>query len=128
MRRFIIFLIICIGFFAWFCHFFNSGKLQKYLDEHPNPSWGVRVQYYMGQFFYFRKERKKAIECAEKVLKVYPKSSCVPKALFLKAKSLHELGKRAEAIKAYKKYFETYPNFSKAKLAKKRYRRLVGID
>lgn len=128
MRPFVIFLVVCIAFFAWFSHIFKSGKLQKYLDERPNPSWGVRLQYYMGQYYYFRKEREKSLGCADRVLKVYPKSPFVEHALFLRAKCLQELKKKEEAAEAYKKFFETYPKSPKVRVAEKRYRRLIGYE
>ena len=98
-------------------HIFKTGKLQNYLDKHPNPTWGVRTQYYIAKYYAMRRKNKKSIESAERILKIYPKTPFAEYALYLKANNLKELSMIKEARKTYQLFIETYPDSKKRKLA-----------
>ena len=121
MRSLIIFFVICVSILMAFAHIFKTGKLQNYLDKHPNPTWVVRTQYYIAKYYSLRRNPQKSIESTERILKFYPKTPFAEHALYLQAYNLKELGKIKEARQTYLLFIETYPDSKKRTLAKKKH-------
>ncbi len=126
MRKFLIFLIIVFIIVVWFFNFCKSGKLQTYLDDHPHPTWGPRIQYYIANFYLFRSDYQTCLEAADRVYTVYPKSVYAENAMYLSTRCLENLGKRSEAMTLLEKFREEYPDSDKSKVAEKRYRKMRG--
>ena len=105
-------------------HIFKTGKLQNYLDKHPNPTWGVRTQYYIAKYYELRRKNQKSIESTDRILKIYPKTPFAEYALYLKANNLRELGNIKEARKTYQLFIKTYPDSKKLKIAEIKLERL----
>jgi TolA-binding protein len=126
MRSLLIFLAVVAAFIFGLYHFYASGKLQQFLDKHPNQTWGVRTQYYLTQLYVIKSEYSKAIDSADRILKLYPKTKFAENALYMKAKSLEFNNQKQEAADAYKLFIETYPNSSSAEFADRRNKKLLG--
>ncbi|MBD3271661.1 MAG: hypothetical protein GF384_03880 [Elusimicrobia bacterium] len=110
MRGFILIVLIIISIGIGFSHYFNSGKFQQYLDNHPEISWVPRAQYYVGQYYFLRNDHTRSIDAVDRILTVHPKSVYAQKGLYLKCKNFEYLKQWNDAYECYQLYLKTYPD------------------
>jgi len=98
--------------------YLGSEDFQRYADESKAP-WTCRVNIIMGKFNMMLSRHDKAILWFNPVLTRCPKTSMTEEAMFQIAVNLEQMGRRAEAIEAYKKYAEVYKGSKRSRLALK---------
>jgi len=76
----------------------------------------------MGEAFYDQQDYKKAIECFDKLLSLYPDGNKVPDALLKTALSYQNLGDAATAKSWSERLLATYPQTAAAAVAREKIR------
>jgi TolA-binding protein len=84
-------------------------KVETYTDQHRDADWAPRVEYYIGNYYYYLTKYDKALEVYEWILYVYKKSDVADKAQYRIARCYESQGNNTKAIAAYKKFLATYP-------------------
>jgi len=91
---------------------------QDFLIRYKTTRLAADVQYWIGESFYGKKDYIKAIDAFEKVIRDYPTSEKVPRALLKSGYAWSEIGDKAKAELCLKKVVEVYPFSNEGTLAR----------
>lgn len=91
---------------------------QEVIKRYPTSELADNAQYWIGEVHYDRKDYALALEQFRKVEQDYPTGDKVPASLLKIGMSLQELGKPAEARRAFESLVERFPSTEEARLAR----------
>jgi len=121
MKKFLVFLVLIVGFIYWFKGFVQSGGFEKFLDSHPNQTINPAVEYYWGMMLNLANREQSAVYRLSSVVKKYPKSEYAPTAWIEYIGVLDNLGDRGRVLDESKKFLESdYSSHPRAVIIKKK--------
>lgn len=89
------------------------GKLDQFINRHPNSDSVPEALFFLGQSYYRIKDYQKAMTTYKKIdsnFSLYPKAG---EALYKVGKCLEALGNKDFAVRVFKKVATKYPSFNK---------------
>lgn len=98
----------------------STGKLDEFIDTHPEYTWGPGVEYYIGFFQDFFGNADKSIERFRRVVQKYPGTKYGPAAQYKIATIFDNRGNNRLTIEEYQKLLDLFPDSPYAEDAKKR--------
>jgi TolA-binding protein len=120
MKKFILILLIIVGFFMWLNNFVTEGKLLVFLDEHPHSVWTPRCLYFIGNIYFLCNSHENAIMYFYRIVDKYPETERVIDIEYMMGRSYEEMRKYKEAEEVYKRILDKYPgNKYTSKIQKK---------
>lgn len=103
----------------------SSGKIdlallqfQDYLRWYGTTDLAPNAQYHIGDILYGKSDYQSALPAFDSVLEKYPESQKTPDALFMKGRSLMQLGQRTAAAAEYRELVKRFPNHETAAKAR----------
>lgn len=100
--------------------FVRSGKLERFLDAHPNPRLNSAVEYYWAILLDLSGRKESALYRYERVKDNYEKMNYAPMAWSNMITIYFEDNKRSVVMEECEKFIEKYPGHPKVELCKKR--------
>ena len=107
MKKLVFLLIIFILMVIY--HEKILDQVEEYTDKHREAGWAPKVEYYIGNFYYYTTKYDKAIEIYEWILYTYKKSDYADDAQYMQARCYEDQRDFAKAMAAYRKFLGTYP-------------------
>jgi outer membrane protein assembly factor BamD (BamD/ComL family) len=120
MRKFLVLTIIVAVVAVWCKGFVRSGRMDDYLDRHPNPQLNAPLEYYWGVLLELVSHTSSAEYRFERVQDKYPKSEYAPLAWSEIIEMLDGQGKHDQVVLEGKKFLVTYPQHPKAELIRRK--------
>lgn len=114
--RYAVYAVLIIFGLRYGVTYLESEDFQKYADESKAP-WTCRVNLILGKFNMTMSRYDDAIRWFSPIAKRCEKTTMSEEAAFQTAVSLEQLGRRAEALEAYRKYAEAYKGSARARIA-----------
>ena len=127
IRKTIFLFIFTVILFNLITYGIRSGKIDSFLDEHPNPNWVPVLEYYWGQIYSILAKWEKAIYRFKRVVDKFPESKYGHRAQYAIARAYDDSGRRNFAIIEYSKLLEDYPDCEISEISRKRLEYLKGI-
>jgi len=101
-------------------------EFTDYLAWFGDTEMAPNAQYYIGEILYNQQRYEEALGAFDKVLEAWPKNPKTNDARLMKARSLLQLGRRAEAEQEFRALIKAAPNSDAAKRARGELQRLGG--
>jgi len=104
MKKFFIFVAVLTALVYWFKGFVQSGRLEKYIDTHPNVSLNAPFEYYWGMLLNFSNHKESAVYRLSRVTEKYPESEYATFAWVEYIEVLDGMGQRNRVLEESKKF------------------------
>lgn len=120
MKSFLIFILVVLLSVFTIKDFIKSGKLEKFLDNHPNPSINSAIEYYWGMALTLSGHKESAKYRFGRMVKIYPKSKYTPLAWEECITIFDEENNNSKILEEGNKFLEIYPDHPKAQVIRKK--------
>lgn len=121
MKSLIIFLVVLIGGFVWLKDWATSGKMDVYIEEHPDPKITPLVLQGLGELYFTMQEYKPAAHYYKRMIEKYPKHPKTDRMRWQLGRSYEEIGKRSEALEQYTILKDSYSATQYGQMGHNRY-------
>jgi hypothetical protein len=121
MKKYLVFVAVVVASIYLFRGIIQNGRLEKYLDAHPDNSLNPAVEYYWGMLLSFANHREGAVYRLSRVVSKYPKSAYAADAWTEYIGILDDMGYRNRVLEESKKFIQSeYSKSPKAELIKRK--------
>lgn len=93
-------------------------KLRIYLSSRPSPGYASKARYWLGESLFSQRQYGQALTEFQGILRDYPNSPEIPRALFKAAETYRRLGQSAQADALFKTLIRSHPKSREANLAR----------
>jgi len=93
---------------------------KKFLRDYPKERYSDDAQFFLAETYFVEKDYENAILSYEDLIKKFPKSDKIPKAMLKQGYSFYELGDKSSGRLLMERVIEKFPKSEEASLAKKR--------
>jgi outer membrane protein assembly factor BamD (BamD/ComL family) len=120
MRTFIIVCVLCFLAFAGARDAVRSGRLERFLDAHPQASRNAAIEYYWGVLAGLANRELAAEYRFLRVMEKYPETTYAPLAWAERIDLLFDRGNRPLVLQESTQFLEKYSSHPKADIIRKR--------
>jgi tol-pal system protein YbgF len=99
-------------------------QFERFLEQYPNHDYADNALYWMGEAYYDIQSFRKAFDCFEKVVTLYPSGNKVPDSMLKSGLCLANLGDHAAAGEVMRQLVAHYPATRAADIAQEK---LAGL-
>lgn len=110
MKKLIVIVLVFAGFLYWFNDFSRTGKLEKYLDAHPNASLNSRIEYCLAVLTDIANKNESAEIRYRRIITIYPDTSITPSAWVKMIELIDKRNDRNLVLLESAGFLEKYPN------------------
>ena len=118
MRIMLLLLIAAAVAGFWLKDAAQKGRIDRYLDTHPNVKFNSTVEYYWGSLLELAQHAKSAQYRYRRVMERYPESKYAPNAWVAYIQLIDD--DRQKVVAESKRFIETYASHPKAELLRKK--------
>jgi hypothetical protein len=119
MKKLFVLIVVVAAAFFWAKDFVQSGRLEKYLDKHPNPALNEHIEYFWGMALSMAGHNDSALYRLQRAATKYD----VPAAADAMAdyiKVLEDTGHREKMLEQADVFLDKYPNHDKADIIRRK--------
>ncbi len=103
-------------------------EFQRYIETYPESEMADNAEYWVGEILYGQKRYEDAIEVFSHVYNISPRGDKVAIALYKRALTLAEMGRRDDAVAQLNALVKAYPDRQESELAKQRLQEWRGAQ
>jgi hypothetical protein len=119
MKMFVLSVLIIVGALFWSKDFVQSGKLEKFLDTHPNPAFNQKIEYIWGMALHMAGRNAGAMYRIQRAAEKY-KVPGAADALAEYIQLLDDSHQRDKMMEQSAVFLEKYPNHDKAETIRRK--------
>lgn len=120
MKKLAVFILVILGALIWFNSFARTGKLEAYLDAHPNASLNSRIEYYLALLTDIANKNASAENRYRRIIAVYPDTGITASAWSNMIELIDKRNDRNLVLQESTKFLEKYPDDPKAEIIRRK--------
>lgn len=120
MKKILIFVVVAAGLLYGVYYFATGGRMEAYLDGHPNPTLNPKIEYFIATLVNLAGKSQSAENRYRRIVEKYPDSGNVPEAWAEMIELIDARNDKNLVLQECQKFLEIYPGHPKAEIIKRK--------